>query len=91
MEEGMMWFDNDQKADLDSKVGRAVEYYQDKYGDSPNLCFVHPSMLAGNGGSKKTKKNGKNGSQLTSKDVELRPSISMMPNHFWIGVGQSNS
>jgi hypothetical protein len=91
MEEGMMWFDNDQKSDLDSKVGRAVEYYQDKYGDSPNLCFVHPSMLAGNGKRKKGKKSDNNGSQPTREGVELRPSISMMPNHFWIGVEQLNS
>ena len=91
MEEGMLWFDNDQKADLDSKVERAVEYYQKKYGDRPNLCFVHPSMLMRNGGGNKAKKIGKNGSQPTSKSVELRPSISMMPNHFWIGMGQSSN
>ena len=90
MEEGMLWFDNDKKADLDVKIERAVEYYQNKYGDNPNLCFVHPSMLAGNGTAPKTKKRGNNAHQPPNEGIELRPSPSMMPNHFWLGVGQSD-
>lgn len=43
---GMLWFDNDPKATLDAKIARAVEYYENKYGKKPNLCFVHPSMLS---------------------------------------------
>ena len=43
---GMLWFDNDPKTDLNGKIERAAAYYRSKYGQSPNLCFVHPSMLA---------------------------------------------
>ena len=43
---GMLWFDNDAKAELKLRVERAAEYYRRKYGQQPNLCFVHPSMLA---------------------------------------------
>jgi len=46
---GMMWFDNDPKASTNEKVGRAVEYYEKKYGRRPNLCFVHPSQPAASG------------------------------------------
>jgi hypothetical protein len=76
MQEGMLWFDNDQKASLAAKVKRAAEYYRNKYGQTPNLCFLHPSMLTGGADQKTT--------------LELRPSISMMPNHFWLGVGKES-
>jgi hypothetical protein len=68
----MLWFDNDPKTDLPTKVSRAAAYYQRKYGCSPNLCFVHPTMLA----LEEAKANG----------IELRPSRQVLPNHFWLGL-----
>ncbi len=41
---GMLWFDNDPMTDLATKIRKAAEYYQKKYGQTPNLCVVHPSM-----------------------------------------------
>jgi len=76
MDIGMLWFDNDKKADLHTKIVRAVTYYQDKYGEAPNLCFIHPGMLPENG----------NGSQVG--EIEIRTSNTMLPHHFWIGVNQ---
>ncbi len=75
MNMGMLWFDNDPKADLAMKVQRAAEYYHKKYGHAPDLCFVHPSML-GNG-------------SLRSGQIEIRSSRTVLPNHFWIGIHQS--
>ncbi|MCL4560974.1 MAG: hypothetical protein M1281_10205 [Chloroflexi bacterium] len=72
MNMGMLWFDNDPKADLTLKVQRAAEYYHKKYGQNPDLCFVHPSMLAG--------------SPIKSGQIEIRSSRTVLPNHFWIGV-----
>ncbi len=69
---GMLWFDNDPKSDLKAKIERAATYYQTKYGQSPNLCFVHPSMISS--------EVGKN------SPVEVRPNRSVLPNHFWIGI-----
>lgn len=80
MDIGMLWFDNDNNADLNAKVERAASYYQKKYGQSPNLCFVHPTMLSQNG--KKTKKRA----VRKTPDVELRTSHSLLPNHFWLGI-----
>jgi hypothetical protein len=90
---GMLWFDNDPKLNLDTKVERAVAYYRDKYGKTPTLCFVHPSMLptatlaAKNGGSKE---NGIESNSRTERyvtaGVEVRSNRSVLPNHFWIGV-----
>ena len=90
---GMLWFDNDPKLNLDTKVERAVAYYRDKYGKTPTLCFVHPTMLptaaltSKNGVSKEdgVESNTRNERYVTA-GVEVRSNRSVLPNHFWIGV-----
>ncbi|MBN1373686.1 MAG: hypothetical protein JW987_17235 [Anaerolineaceae bacterium] len=72
MRTGMLWFDNDPKAELSDKVLRAAAYYQKKYGLQPNLCFVHPSMLAA--------------PSPRAGSIELRTSKQVLPNHLWLGV-----
>jgi len=74
MDIGMLWFDNDTKTDLPTKIQRAASYYRTKYGRQPNLCFVHPSMV----GSPPVNTNG--------SGIELRTTRSVLPNHFWLGV-----
>ena len=87
MKVGMLWFDNDVKADLNTKVERASSYYQKKYGRSPTLCFVHPSMLPENGKEVSSQKGEKKKEKhYTSGNVELRGTLTVLPNHFWIGV-----
>lgn len=74
MEIGMLWFDNDKAADLKTKVSKAASYYSHKYGQAPNICFVHPSMLAN--------------VEWHNNGIELRTNQSVLPNHFWLGVQQ---
>ncbi len=69
---GMLWFDNDPKADLEAKIKRAAGYYEKKYGLAPDLCFVHPSML-----TTEAPKSSK---------ITIRTNRSVLPNHFWIGI-----
>ena len=69
---GMLWFDNDSKVDLATKVHRAADYYRNKYGKTPNLCFVHPSMVEN--------------ASYQGNGIELRTTRSVLPNHFWLGV-----
>lgn len=76
---GMLWFDNDPKAEIDTKIKRAADYYHNKYGAIPNLCFIHPSMV--NNGSLRTQDE-----KMSSGDIEVRTSRTVLPNHFWIGV-----
>lgn len=83
MDVGMLWFDNDQKSNLQERVQRAADYYARKYGKKPNLCFVHPSMLPQ---SAEFPSNGNSADRLKAGAVELRSSNSLLPNHFWIGV-----
>ena len=75
MKTGMLWFDNDPKADLATKIARAADYYQRKYGRKPSLCFVHPTML--------------NGSSGRAQDIEVRPNRQVLPNHPWMGIHDS--
>ncbi len=71
MKTGMLWFDNDPKVDLQAKIARAADYYRKKYGISPDLCFVHPSMV----NAELPRRNG----------IEVRTTQLVLPNHLWIG------
>jgi len=77
MKTGMLWYDSDPKSDLGSKVNRAVDYYQQKYGRRPDLCFVHPTMLT-------PQPNPTASNKLAG--VEIRVNQMVSPNHLWIGV-----
>ena len=93
MDIGMLWFDNDKGADFTVKLTRAVDYYQKKYGETPDLCFVHPCMIPMNGNRKQPggRKSKGNTSPLSTSGVEIREAQSMLPNHFWIGVRRRKS
>lgn len=82
---GMLWFDNDPKSSIDTKVERAAVYYRNKYGHNPTLCYVHPSMLA----ILAEEANAAESKRITPTGVELRSNRSVLPNHFWIGMSAS--
>jgi len=71
MYSGMLWFDNDPKTGLTKKIHRAVQYYQKKYGQTPNLCTVNPKMLEQE--------------NLEGADLKVETSDQILPFHFWIG------
>ncbi len=72
---GMLWFDNDNKADLATKIQRAASYYHTKYGKAPNLCLVNPKTLGD--------------FPWKGKGIELKATRSVLPNHFWLGVNST--
>lgn len=76
MKTGMLWFDDSARS-LKIKVKEAADYYSEKYGHAPTHCFVNPAML-----SEKVK---------ASNGVEVMESRTVMPGHFWIGVGKSKN
>jgi len=78
MEIGLLWFDNDPRRGIEEKVLRAASHYQRKYGHKPNVCFVHPSMLNGNGKRRVLRVGG----------MEVRPGRAILPDHFWVGVNE---
>ena len=80
MHTGMLWFDNSQTA-LTVKIQKAVEYYHKKYGRTPDLCLVHPSMLD---------MNQQNQRQLEVNKLTVRPYRPVLPGHIWIGIEDKN-
>lgn len=80
MEIGMLWFDNDKQVDLMTKISRAVQYYIQKYGKTPNICYVNPAMLP-----EKSEKTGNTAGKLPVK-IEIKTSNLVLPNHFWLGI-----
>ena len=73
MKEGLLWYDDHPGRDLAEKIGRAARRYKQKFGAAPDVCYVHPSTLSGNG---KVQNVGK-------VRVSSRPSV--LRHHFWVG------
>lgn len=80
MKIGMLWFDNDQQVDLMTRITRAVQYYIQKYGKTPNICYIHPTMLPEDPENKITT------SVKLPANIEIKTSNLVLPNHFWIGI-----
>jgi hypothetical protein len=91
MKTGLLWFDDDPRKELEEKVLRAAAHYERKYGQAPELCFVHPSAFDGNGNGKHAKKRGKKGDVVKAGEVEIRPGRSVLQHHFWLGMAEEKS
>lgn len=73
VDEGLLWYDDDPGRDLAEKIGRAMRRYQQKFGVAPDVCYVHPSALGGNG----------HGQKVGGVRVAALPSV--LRHHFWLG------
>lgn len=71
---GMMWFDNDPKTTLMTKIERAAVYYRRKYGHAPDLCLVNPGSIPEN--------------LPCWSGISIRPKSIVLPGHLWIGVDE---
>jgi hypothetical protein len=72
MHTGMLWFDNSTNVSLSGKVQSAIAYYRKKYHRDPNLCLVHPSVLADG--------------DLQLGITTVRGYRPVLPGHLWIGM-----
>jgi hypothetical protein len=72
MIEGMLWFDDHPGRTLEQKVRRAVDHYKHKHCRFPDVCYVHPSALEGEG-------------DVEVEGVQVKPGRSILPHHFWLG------
>ena len=75
MNEGLLWYDDDPRRELAEKIGRAARRYRQKFGAPPNVCYVHPLALGGNG----------NGEEQKVGQVRVAPLPSVLRHHFWLG------
>ncbi len=70
MKQGFLWYDNDPKKDMASKVSEAISRYAVKFGAEPAVCYVNP-IHAG---------------KLTESRVKVLGSDVIQPNHVWIEI-----
>jgi hypothetical protein len=76
MDVGMMWFDEERGTELRARIDRAARYYKDKYGRTPNLCYIHPRTAEG---------------EVRAKaEIEVRTSQSVQPDYFWLGLKETS-
>lgn len=77
MDIGMLWRDEDERRSLGEKILRAADYYRNKYGESPTVCFVHPNML-------------ENGLESVGT-IRVLTARTVLLNHFWLGVNEASA
>lgn len=87
MEIGMLWFDNDKKASIPSKVEKAARYYEQKYGVDPDLCYVHPKTIRGEKGENGKSRKAAEQDSLRIGKIQVLKNEKVLPDHFWIGKG----
>jgi hypothetical protein len=73
MKEGLLWYDDNPGRDLAEKIRPAARRYRQKFGTAPEVCYVHPSTLGGNGKVQ----------QVGRVRVSSKPSV--LRHHFWLG------
>lgn len=77
MTTGLLWFDNDKSSDLSTKVQRASDHYRRRFGRTPEVCFIHPNMVATSSGETTPVEK--------VAGVELATSRTILMHHFWLG------
>jgi hypothetical protein len=75
IQEGLLWFDDSPTRATADKIGNAVARYKQKYGHSPDVCYVHPAHL--------------NEGVSLADGVKVMGAKTILPNHFWLGVLES--
>jgi hypothetical protein len=72
MKQGFLWFDNDPKKTMESKLAEAMNRYKTKFGAAPTVCYVNPSDVDAS-----LQNHGK---------VKLVGTIAVLPHHLWLEI-----
>ena len=72
MQTGPLWFDDNPSLPISSKIEQAAQRYRERFGRSPDLCYVNPRTLAD--------------ARELSVDLQVAERPTVQPNSFWIGV-----
>ncbi|MCS7282612.1 MAG: hypothetical protein NZ769_04580 [Anaerolineae bacterium] len=84
---GLLWFDDSPQRSLKEKVEQAARRYTEKFGRYPNVCYVHPSMLDGDGGSGQALvlELGDVSRRGCPLRLTVRPRRTVLRHHLWVG------
>ncbi len=78
MQVGLLWFDNDPRRALVAKIEEAAARYREKFGNTPDVCYVNGAEL--------------NGQNIVITLAGLKASLrvlaapNILPHHYWLGV-----
>jgi hypothetical protein len=82
MQVGLLWFDNDPRRAVASKIEEAATRYREKFGCIPDVCYVNSVDLNGQGLVVTL-------AGLPEASVRVLPARNILPHHFWVGVEES--
>lgn len=97
MQTGLLWYDDDPQRPLEAKISLAAERYRDKYGHLPDICYVHPQVMANHpaGSLQVTCRPATTASQrsgpkaattaMGNGTVRVVSASYILVNHFWLG------
>jgi hypothetical protein len=85
MQIGLLWFDSDPGRGLATKIEDAARHYREKFGVSPNTCYVNSAALARSTG------HSINGNALVGTALRIIPATNILPHHFWVGVEEQQA
>ncbi|MBU0704291.1 MAG: hypothetical protein KKC18_10550 [Chloroflexi bacterium] len=99
MKEGLLWYDDDPGREMAEKIGRAARRYRQKFGAAPDICYVHPLALGGNGNTStepalssstlltvnSAERRSAGGEGQKVGGVRIAPLPSVLRHHFWLG------
>jgi hypothetical protein len=78
MQNGLLWFDNDPHRGLTSKIEDAAQRYREKFGRSPDTCYVNSKTFNG-------EPEAITPSNLARQALRVVPATNILPHHFWVG------
>jgi hypothetical protein len=79
MQIGLLWFDNSADRGLAAKIEDAARRYQEKFGVSPNTCYVNSAALGGGEMTLPAR-------PAQGLPVRVLPAVDVLPHHFFLGV-----
>ncbi|MFB0546651.1 MAG: hypothetical protein ACETWB_07055 [Anaerolineae bacterium] len=76
MKIGWMWFDDDPERSIEEKIEQAARRYHQKFGRSPNTCYVNVLALSQD--------------ELRCGEIKVIAVSNILPHHFWLGMADSS-
>lgn len=84
MKSGLLWYDNDPQRALEDKISLAAQRYHEKFGQWPNMCFVHPQAIAGESEQKVRIACAEKPKRAT---IQVVTAPNVLLHHYWLGQG----
>lgn len=70
MQEGMLWYDSNNKNTVEDRLNQAIEYFISKNGCPPLQCYVNPDLI--------------DAPITLSNTIKVVPNERILKNHFWL-------